>query len=208
MKRPFVIGVAGGSGSGKTTLSNEIKKSIPKNLISYIQHDSYYRDQTHLTMDQRVLTNYDHPDSLETDLLVSHIKQLKDGKSITHPTYDFTKHNRAKKTVRVQAKPIILIEGILIFADKALRDQMDMKIFVDTDADLRLARRITRDVAQRGRTYQEVIEQYLLTVKPMHDVFVETSKKYANVIVPEGGFNTIATDMIRSQIKEIIKNAK
>lgn len=206
--KPFIIGVAGGSGSGKTTLSKEIRKSVPQNLISYIQHDNYYRDQSHLTMEERKRTNYDHPDSLETELLVKHLKELKNGKSITHPTYDFAKHTRAKKIVAVDPKPIILIEGILIFADENLRKLLDMKIFVDTDADLRLARRLLRDVAERGRTFEEGIEQFLVDVKPMHDQFVETSKKFANVIVPEGGFNTIATDMIRSQINEIIKNAK
>lgn len=208
MNKPFIIGVAGGSGSGKTTLSEQIRKSIPKNSISYIQHDNYYRDQSNLSMDDRKLTNYDHPNSLETELLIKHLKQLKKGKSISHPTYDFSAHNRTKKKVKIEPRPIILVEGILIFADENLRELFDMKIFVDTDGDLRLARRLLRDVAERGRTFEEGIEQFLIDVKPMHDQFVEASKKHAHLIVPEGGLNTIATNMIRSQIMEIVKNAK
>lgn len=208
MTTPFIIGVAGGSGSGKTTLSSEIRKSVPKNLIEHIPHDAYYRDQSHIQMEQRFHTNYDHPDSLETDLLVSHLQQLKDGETVHRPTYDFTHHNRSKKTVKVTARKIIVIEGILIFADKQLRDMMDMKIFVDTDADLRLARRLVRDVAERGRTFEQGIEQYLLYTKPMHEQFVEPSKRFADIIIPEGGFNTVATQMIGSRISAVIKESK
>jgi uridine kinase len=206
MKTPYIIGVAGGTGSGKTTLSSEIIKSIPEKLLCYIQHDFYYKDQSDLTMDQRKKTNYDHPDSLETDLMLKHLKQLKSGKKITHPTYDFTKHNRSKTTVTLESKSIIIVEGILIFEDKNLRDFLDMKIYVDTDSDLRLARRLTRDVLERGRTFEQGIKKYLQDVKPMHDQFVEPSKKFADIIVPEGGLNKIATDMIKSQIKEIVGN--
>lgn len=208
MTTPFIIGVAGGSGSGKTTLSNEIRKSVPKNLIEHVPHDAYYRDQSHIQMEQRFHTNYDHPDSLETGLLVTHLQQLKNGEVVHIPTYDFTHHNRSKKTVKVVARKIIVIEGILIFADKQLRDMMDMKIFVDTDADLRLARRLVRDVAERGRTFEQGIEQYLLYTKPMHEQFVEPSKRFADIIIPEGGFNTVATEMISSRISEVIKESK
>lgn len=208
MNTPFIIGVAGGTGSGKSTLATEIKKAVPKNFISHIPHDAYYKDQSHLSMEDRRITNYDHPDSLETDLLVKHLRALKNGKDITQPTYDFTSHNRSNKTVTVKSRPIILVDGILIFADEHLRKLFDMKIFVDTDSDLRLARRLVRDVANRGRSFEEGIEQYLLNVKPMHDQFVEPSKKFADIIVPEGGFNIVATDMITSQIQALIKNAK
>ncbi|GIK84261.1 MAG: uridine kinase [Patescibacteria group bacterium] len=208
MRTPFIIGVAGGSGSGKTTLSNEIRKSVPKKFIEHIPHDAYYRDQTHIPMEKRFHTNYDHPDSLETDLLIKHIKQLKKGKSVQRPTYDFTNHNRSKETVLIEPKQIILIEGILIFADEQLRKQINMKIFVDTDGDLRLARRLVRDVAERGRTFEQGIEQYLLFTKPMHEQFVEPSKRFADIIIPEGGFNAVATQMIQSQITAVLKNAK
>lgn len=208
MTTPFIIGVAGGSGSGKTTLSSEIRKSVPKKLIEHIPHDAYYREQSSIPMEQRFHTNYDHPDSLETNLLVAHLLQLKNGKSVLRPTYDFTHHNRSEETVLVQAKKIIVIEGILIFADEQLRNMMDMKIFVDTDADLRLARRLVRDVAERGRTFEQGIEQYLLFTKPMHEQFVEPSKRFADIIVPEGGFNTVATELIRSQISAVIKKSR
>mgnify|MGYP003532840502 CR=1 FL=1 len=204
MKTPFVIGVAGGTGSGKTTLSQEIKKAVPPTLLAAIPHDAYYKDQSSIPQEQRPFTNYDHPDSLETELLVKHLKELKKGHTITHPTYDFTTHTRSKKTITLEPKPIILVEGILIFAEPQLQELFDMKIFVDTDSDLRLARRIVRDVATRGRTFEEVIEQYLLTVKPMHEQFVEPSKKFADIIVPEGGFNRVAIDMIKSQIDSIL----
>ncbi len=208
MRSPFIIGVAGGSGSGKTTLSNEIRKSVPKKLIEHIPHDAYYRDQSKIPMEKRFHTNYDHPDSLETNLLVKHLLQLKKGVAVERPTYDFTHHNRSKETVLVEPKKIIVLEGILIFADKQLRDLMDMKIFVDTDADLRLARRLVRDVAERGRTFEQGIEQYLLFTKPMHEQFVEPSKRFADIIIPEGGFNTVATEMITSQIEAVIKNSR
>lgn len=208
MTTPFIIGVAGGSGSGKTTLAAEIKKAVPKKLISHIQHDAYYKDQSHLSIEDRKITNYDHPDSLETNLLVKHLKALKSKKSIIQPKYDFTIHNRSKETIEVESRPIILVDGILIFADEHLRNLFDMKIYVDTDSDLRLARRLVRDVADRGRTFEEGIEQYLLNVKPMHDQFVEPSKRFADIIVPEGGFNIVATDMITSQIQSLVKNAR
>lgn len=208
MNSSYIIGIAGGTGSGKTTLSQSIRDHFHPKNITHITHDSYYKDQSHLKMEDRMKTNYDHPNSLETELLVQHVKELQNGNSVIQPTYNFTQHTRAKKTVTLKPKPIILIEGILIFSDESLRDLFDMKIFVDTDADLRLARRLVRDVAHRGRSFEEGIEQYLEFVKPMHEQFVEPSKKFADIIVPEGGFNTVAIHMIRSQIEDVLKKVK
>jgi len=201
MNKTFIIGVAGGSGSGKTTLAQEIKKNIPPETILHVKHDSYYRDQSHLTMAQRQQTNYDHPNSLETDLLITHLKQLIKGKSIVQPMYDFTQHTRSDQTVHIEPKPIIMVEGILIFADEQLRELMDLRIYVDTQADVRLARRLLRDVAERGRTFESGLDQYLQFAKPMHDQFVEPSKRFSDVIVPEGGLNTQAISMIQAQVR-------
>lgn len=203
--KPFIIGVAGGSGSGKTTLAQEILAQIPKDLVAHITHDSYYKDQLHLSMEERVKTNYDHPDSLETQLLVSHLTSLLNGKSIEHPTYDFTHHTRSKKIIIVTPKPILLVEGILIFAEPQLRELFDLKIFVDTEGDLRLARRLLRDVQDRGRTFEFGIEQFLAFTKPMHDQFVEPSKRFADIIIPEGGLNSVANSVISAQIKTILQ---
>jgi uridine kinase len=208
MNKTFIIGVAGGSGSGKTTLAQEIKKSIPTKNILHIKHDSYYRDQSHLSMEQRQQTNYDHPDSLETDLLITHLNQLCKGESVLQPVYDFTQHTRSTETVKIEPKKIILVEGILIFADEKLRELMDLRIYVDTQADVRLARRLVRDVAERGRTFEYGLEQYLQFTKPMHDQFVEPSKRFAHVILPEGGLNTQATSMIQALVRSHILNSK
>lgn len=204
-KKPFIIGVAGGSGSGKTTLAQEILAQIPKDLVAHITHDSYYKDQSHLSMDERTKTNYDHPNSLETSLLVSHLKALQNGKAIEHPTYDFTHHTRSKKVISITPKPILLVEGILIFAEPQLRELFDLKIFVDTEGDLRLARRLLRDVQERGRTFEFGIKQFLEFTKPMHDQFVEPSKRFADIIIPEGGLNSVANSVISAQIKTILK---
>ncbi len=204
IKLPFIIGVAGGSGSGKTTFAQKILHQIPADLVAHMTHDSYYKDQSHLEFSERTKTNYDHPNSLETELLVSHINSLLKGKSIEHPTYDYALHTRAKETKRIDPKPILLIEGILIFAEPALRDLFDLKIFVDTEGDLRLARRLLRDVAERGRTFEFGIEQFLTFTKPMHDQFVEPSKRFADIIIPEGGLNTVANSVIRAHIKSIL----
>ncbi len=202
--KPVVIGVAGGSGSGKTTVSQAILQRVGGDRIVYIQHDAYYRDRSNLPFQERVRINYDHPDSLETDLLIAHIRTLQTGHAIELPIYDFAQHVRRRETRRIESRSIILIEGILIFVDRALRELFDVKIFVDTDADLRLIRRLQRDIAERGRTHESVVAQYLETVRPMHLEFVEPSKRYADIIIPEGGFNTIAIDMIVSRIQAML----
>lgn len=204
-KQPaIIIGVAGGSGSGKTTVAEEILQRVGRDRIAYIQHDSYYRDQGHLAPEERAKVNYDHPDSLESELLVEHLKQLRAGHPVEVPVYDFTTHTRRPETRRVEPRRVILVEGILIFADRALRDMMDVKIYVDTDPDIRFIRRLQRDIRERGRSMESVIEQYLSTVRPMHLEFVEPSKRYADVIIPEGGFNVVALDMVVSRVLALI----
>ena len=204
-RRPIVIGVAGGSGSGKTTVANEILQRVGDRRIAYIQHDAYYRDLSHLSPAERARVNFDHPDSLETELLIRHIDQLLAGQPAEIPIYDFTVHARTNRTRRIDPCRIVLIEGILIFADRALRERMDVRIFVDTDADIRFIRRLQRDMLERGRTLQSVIEQYLTTVRPMHLEFVEPSKRYADIIIPEGGFNVVAMDMVVARIKAMLE---
>jgi len=203
---PIVIGVCGGTGSGKTTVVQVILERVGAERIAYIQHDSYYRDQSHLPLEERARVNYDHPDSLETELLVKHVRQLLDGQMVEVPIYDFTTHTRTKRTHRVEPRRVILVEGILIFAEPALRDLMDVKIYVDTDADIRFIRRLQRDIAERGRTMESVIEQYLTTVRPMHLEFVEPSKRYADVIIPEGGFNVVALDMVVARVQGLLES--
>lgn len=202
--KPVLIGVAGGSGSGKTTVSRAILESVGSERIAYIQHDAYYRDRSEMPRAERARLNYDHPDSLETDLMVAQLKQLREGHAIELPMYDFAQHVRARETRRVEPRPIILVEGILIFVDPALRKMFDIKIFVDTDPDVRLIRRLSRDIAERGRTVESVLAQYQETVRPMHLEFVEPSKRYAHVIIPEGGFNQIAIDMVIARILAMI----
>jgi uridine kinase len=201
---PLVIGVAGGTGSGKTTVANVILKRVGANHIAYVPHDAYYRNFSDLPKAQRDTINWDHPDSLETDLMVEHVKALKRGESVDLPVYDFTTHSRSGRTVRLDSQPIILVEGILIFAEPRLRELFDVKIFVDTDADIRFIRRLQRDIAERGRTAESVIHQYLHTVRPMHLEFVESSKRYADVIIPEGGLNEVAMDMVVARIEALI----
>lgn len=201
---PIVIGIAGGTGSGKTTVAQEILRRVGSDKIAYLPHDAYYKDHSHLPPEKRALVNYDHPDSLETSLLVAHIQALKRGQAIERPVYDFTTHSRTRQTVRVEPRPIILVEGILIFVEPALRELFDVKIFVDTDADIRFIRRLRRDIQERGRTVESVIEQYLRTVRPMHLEFVEPSKRYADVIIPEGGFNEVALDMVIARIHHLL----
>ena len=204
---PLLIGVAGGSGSGKTTVSRSILDRVGRDRIAYLQHDAYYRDRSALPLVERAHINYDHPDSLETDLLVGHLKNLRAGSAVNVPQYDFAQHVRKTETRRVEPCAVILVEGILIFADRALRDLFDIKIFVDTDSDLRVLRRLQRDIAERGRTMDSVVQQYLETVRPMHLEFVEPSKRYADVIIPEGGFNTIAIEMIVARINAMLQVA-
>lgn len=203
--KPIIIGVAGGTGSGKTTVSQAILERVGKGRITYIQHDSYYKDQSHLPPQERAKVNYDHPHALENDLLVEHLKRLQAGYPVEVPIYDFTTHTRREETRKAEPRSVILVEGILIFADRTLRDLMNIKIFVDTDPDIRFIRRLQRDIAERGRTMESVIRQYLETVRPMHLEFVEPSKRYADVIIPEGGFNVTAIDMVVARVEAMIK---
>ncbi|MEO0560807.1 MAG: uridine kinase [Chloroflexota bacterium] len=203
-QRPITIGIAGGTGSGKTTVSNAIIDAVGRDKIAYIAHDSYYKDLRGLPDNQRRNINFDHPDSLDTPLMMEHIQQLQGWNAIEMPIYDFRLHERLEETDRVGSKPVILVEGILILASAQLRPLFDIKLFVDTDADVRLIRRLQRDIAERGRTVESVITQYMKTVRPMHLEFVEPSKRYADVIIPEGGHNKIAISMITDRIKSMM----
>ncbi len=203
----LVIGIAGGTGSGKTTLMDNIIAEFG-NVVTVLSHDNYYKRRDDLTYAQRCSINYDEPDALETDLMAIHLDKLRHGEAIDCPVYDFTQHNRSGETVRIVPKNVIIVEGILIFENKPLRDLMDIKIFVDTDADVRLCRRIARDVTKRGRTLESVLSQYQNTVKPMHEKYVEPSKKFADLVVPEGGQNLVALDMIMGRIARHIKEAE
>jgi len=203
MKNTIVIGIAGGTGSGKTTLINRIKKEF-NDEITILSHDFYYKENSHLPFEEREKLNYDHPNSFETGLMVEHIKQLKEGKSVERPVYDFVIHNRREETVTVEPAKVIIVEGILIFENKELLDLFDMKVFIDTDADVRIIRRILRDVRERGRSLDSVINQYLTTVKLMHEEFVEPSKKNADIIIPEGGYNSVALQMLNDRIKALL----
>ncbi len=204
----FVIGIAGGTGSGKTTFTDTLVNEFSEN-VTVIHHDNYYKVQDHLTYEERCKTNYDHPDSFDTELMIEHIKALKNGESIEEPVYDYTVHNRDKgKTITLNPTEILIIDGILILENKDLCDLMDMKIFVDTDADVRLGRRILRDMNERGRSLESVLTQYETTVKPMHEKFVEPSKKNADIVILEGGRNKAALDLFSGYIREYIKNQK
>ena len=198
---PIIIGIAGGSGSGKTTVVRRLMASLGDDKVSVLEHDRYYRDRSDLRLEERAALNYDHPDSLETDLLVQHVRALRAGEPIQAPQYDFARHNRLDTVDIVSPRAAIIVEGILIFADAPLRALMDVKVFVDADDDTRFIRRLQRDITERGRTVQSVIDQYLGTVKPMHLEFVEPSKRYADIIVPLGGYNTVAVDMLLSMIR-------
>ncbi len=203
-KTPLVIGIAGGSGSGKTTVAQEILQRVGPDRIAFLQHDAYYKDLSGLPPAQRAAVNFDHPHSLDTELMTRHIEQLKNGEPAEIPIYDFATHTRTKQTFTVQPRTVILIEGILIFVERALRDICDIKIFVDTDSDLRFIRRLQRDIAERGRTEDMVVKQYLATVRPMHLEFVEPSKRYADVIIPEGGMNVAALDMVVARVEALL----
>ena len=196
----LTIGIAGGTGSGKTTLTDNIVSAFRDN-VAVIHHDSYYKAHNDMTYEERSRLNYDHPDAFDTELMLEHLKLLKAGQSVEVPVYDFTVHNRSDRTETVKPAKVLVVEGILIFADRELCDQMDIKIFVDTDADVRILRRILRDVEERGRSLESVVDQYLTTVKPMHDQFVEPSKRRADVIIPEGGNNTVALEMVMERIR-------
>ena len=199
----FVIGVAGGSGSGKTTVVRRIVDSLGSEHVTLLDHDRYYRDRNDLRLEERAALNYDHPDSLETDLLVRHVRELRAGREVQVPRYDFTRHARLSETESFQPRRALIVEGILVFTDAALRELMDIKVFVDTDSDTRFIRRLRRDVAERGRTMESVIDQYQSTVKPMHLEFVEPSKRYADVIIPLGGHNTVAVDLLLTMLRSV-----
>lgn len=202
---PLVIGIAGGSGSGKTTVVQEILNRVGADKIAYLQHDSYYKDLTGLPPTLLMNVNFDHPHSLETELLIKHIELLRDFQPVEVPIYDFSTDSRTSQTFTVQPRNVIIVEGILIFTEAALREMFDVKIFVDTDPDLRFIRRLERDISERGRSTESVIKQYQSTVRPMHLEFVEPSKRYADIIIPEGGFNSAALDMVVARIEALLK---
>ena len=202
----LVIGIAGGTGSGKTTLMNNLIKTFQED-VTILSHDNYYKRHDDLTYEERCQLNYDEPAALETDLMAQHLELLRQGQAIDCPVYDFTQHNRSDETIRIEPRKVIIVEGILIFENQPLRDLMDIRIFVDTDSDIRLCRRIKRDVNKRGRTLESVLKQYQETVKPMHERYVEPSKRFANIVVPEGGKNLVALDMIMGRIQRHLEEA-
>ena len=205
MNTPILIGITGGTGSGKSSIADAIYSSFSNECIAMIQQDMYYKDQSHLSMEERIKTNYDHPKAFDNDLLIKHLIDLINGFSIEKPIYDFSAHNRAKETVRIEPRSIIIVEGILVLEDERLRDLLDIKVYVDTDADIRILRRLVRDINERGRTVDSVVNQYLDVVRPMHLQFTEPTKRYADIIVPEGGQNKVAIDILVSKIKDILK---
>lgn len=204
-KKPVVIGVAGGTGSGKTTVAKEIYRKFKEKSILMLEQDAYYKDQTHKTMEERKRTNYDHPLAFDNDLLLEHLKNLLNYKKIEKPMYDYSQHTRAKDVTVVEPKDVIILEGILILEDDRLRELMDIKLFVDTDADIRIIRRLVRDIEERGRTLDSVIHQYTSIVRPMHLQFIEPTKRYADVIIPEGGQNRVAIDLMVTKIRTILE---
>ncbi len=208
MNEPLFIGISGGSGSGKTTIVRRIFKEVPERSIAIIEHDAYYKDQSNITYEERCKTNYDHPFAFDTDLFVEHIKELKKGSVIQKPIYDYSTHNRKKETIKVEPKEIIIVEGLLVFYEERIRDLLDIKIFVDTDADIRILRRINRDMRDRGRSLESIMSQYMSTVRPAHEQFIEPTKKYADIIVTEGGNNLVAVDLMVTKIKSLLYNNK
>jgi len=200
----YVVGVAGGTGSGKTTVAQRIVEALPPEHVCIIQHDNYYRDRTDLDYEERCKLNFDHPDALETDLLIEHLGRLKAGDAVDVPRYDFKHHRRSEETQRVDPRPVIVVEGILVFVDARLRDHLDLKLFVDTPADIRVFRRVRRDLENRGRTFSSIREQYYETVRPMHLRFVEPSKSHADLIIPEGGRNRVALDLILAKLRNVV----
>ncbi|HEX8109502.1 MAG TPA: uridine kinase [Kofleriaceae bacterium] len=204
LRRPYVVGIAGGTGSGKTTVADKLAAAMPPGRCVTLDHDAYYRDQGHLPPADREAINYDHPSALDSALLALHLRELRDGRTVEVPIYDFATHTRRRDTRTVAPARVILVEGILVFAEPALREQMDIKIFVDTDADIRLMRRIRRDLEERGRTFQSVRDQYHATVRPMHLEYVEPSKRWADLILPEGGDNRVALDVLLGQLWRVV----
>lgn len=207
-KKPIIIGVTGGSGGGKTSVSRAILANFPNEKIAMIEHDSYYKDQSHLTPEERVKTNYDHPFAFDTDLMIEQLSELRAGRPVDIPTYDYTAHTRSNKTLRQEPQDVFIVEGILVLEDKRLRDLMDIKIFVDTDDDVRIIRRIKRDIEERGRSLDSVITQYLDIVKPMYHQFIEPTKRYADIIIPEGVTNKVAIDLINTKIAAILSETE
>ncbi|QIG36318.1 Uridine kinase [Ligilactobacillus salivarius] len=203
--KPVIIGVTGGSGSGKTTVSRAIFEQLHGHSLLMLQEDSYYNDQSDMPFEERIKTNYDHPNAFDTELLVKQLKDLLDWKTIEKPVYDYTEHTRSSEVEKVEPKEVIILEGILVLNDPALRDLMDIKIFVDTDDDIRIIRRIQRDIEERGRSLQSVIDQYKSTVKPMYHQFIEPTKRYADIIVPEGGENQVAIDLLVTKVRDILR---
>ncbi|MDW5564633.1 uridine kinase [Streptococcus mutans] len=203
-KKPIIIGVTGGSGSGKTSVSRAILANFPNAKIAMIEHDSYYKDQSHLTFEERVTTNYDHPLAFETDLLINHLKELIVDRPVDIPIYDYTQHTRSEKSYRQEPQDVFIVEGILVLEDQRLRDLMDIKLFVDTDDDIRIIRRIKRDMQERGRSLDSIIEQYTRLVKPMYHQFIEPTKRYADIVVPEGVSNLVAIDLINTKVASIL----
>lgn len=199
--KPVIIGIAGGTGSGKTTIAHSIFDRVGRERIEWISHDAYYRHFAHLSPEEKHHINFDHPDSLETDLMVQHLDSLCEGNVVEIPCYDFASHSRLPETIRVEPKKVILVEGILVLAERSLRDRIDIKLYVDTPSDIRFVRRLLRDVKSRGRTVESVVEQYITTVRPMHEEFVEPSKRFADLIIPEGGENIVALDAIISRVE-------
>ena len=204
LPRPVVMGVAGGSDSGKSTVVREVCRALPDDTASILHHDAYYRDLAHLTFEERVRVNFDHPDALETELMVAHVSALLQGRAVEIPTYDFSTHTRAAEVVPVHPTPLVILDGILVLADARLRELMDLRVFVDTDADVRLMRRLRRDVEERGRTAASVLDQYEATVRPMHLEFVEPSKRYADMVIPEGGYNRVAVDLLVTNLRDLM----
>ena len=204
-KPPLVIGIAGGTGSGKTTVANEILRAVGRDTAAYLPHDAYYKDLSNLPAAQRAMVNFDHPNSLETELMIEHVKALKAGEVVKLSIYDFANHARTDEYITIKPSPVIIVEGILIFTEAELRNLFDVKLFVDTDADIRMIRRIRRDISERGRTIESVLTQYEKTVRPMHLEFVEPSKRYADVIIPEGGLNKVALDMVIARIESLLR---
>ncbi|MTT32463.1 uridine kinase [Terrilactibacillus sp. BCM23-1] len=205
-RKPIIIGVAGGSGSGKTTVAREICRSFPEQSVAVLEQDAYYKAQDEKSMEERLLTNYDHPFAFDNDLLIEHVQNLLRFKSIEKPIYDYTVHTRSDKIIPVEPKDVIILEGFLILEDERLRNLMDIKVFVDTDSDIRIVRRILRDTEERGRTVQSVIDQYLNVVRPMHLQFVEPTKRYADIIIPEGGQNLVAIDLMVTKIRSVLES--
>lgn len=205
MKKPILIGITGGTGSGKSTIAKEICDRFDEDCIAMIEQDSYYKCQSNLSMEERCKTNYDHPDAFDNDLLISHLEALINGKTIDKPIYDFEAHDRKDETIKVEPRDIIIVEGILVLEDVRIRNMLDIKIYVDTDADVRIVRRLLRDIEERGRTVKSVINQYLNVVRPMHLQFTEPTKRYADIIIPEGGENKVAIDVLTANIKQILQ---